>query len=66
VYPQVLTDGFRILLAHDGAELAYHSGGTVDPFLCIPLELTDPGKTTDEQGTVPTEHPGGPTGEPDV
>jgi hypothetical protein len=65
-YTQVLADGLRILLAHGGVEYAYHSGGTGEPFLCVPLELTDPGKTTDEQGTVPTEHPGGPTGEPDV
>ena len=66
VYPQVLTDGLRILLAHADVEFAYHSGETVDPFLCIPLELTDPGGPTDRQGTLPTEQPGGPGGQPDV
>jgi hypothetical protein len=65
-YTQVPVDGLRILLEHDGAEFAYHSGGTTGPFLCGPLELTDPGDPTDRQGTVPTEHPGGPSGEPDV
>jgi hypothetical protein len=66
VYSQVPTDGLRILLGHNGSEYVYHSGGTVDPFLCVPLELTDPGSPTDEKGSIPTEHPGGPSGEPDV
>jgi hypothetical protein len=66
LYSQAPTDGLRILLAHNGSEYVYHSGGTVDPFLCVPLELTDPGSPTDEKGSIPTEHPGGPSGEPDV
>jgi hypothetical protein len=66
VYSQILTEGLRILLGHGGDEFAYHSGGTDEPFLCVSLELTDPGNTTDKQGTVPTEHRGGPGGEPDV
>ena len=66
VYSQVPTDGLRILLGHNGSEYVYHSGGTVDPFLCVPLELMDPGSPTDKQGTVPTEQRGGPGGEPDV
>ena len=66
VYSQVVTEGLRILLGHGDDEFAYHSGGTDEPFLCVSLELTDPGNTTDKQGTVPTEHRGGPGGEPDV
>ena len=66
VYPQVLTDGLRILLAHNGAEFAYHSGGTVEPFLCIPLELKPRDDTTVREGTLPTEELGGPGGQPDV
>jgi hypothetical protein len=65
-YAQVLTNGLRILLAHDAAEYAYHSGETVEPFLCIPLELTDLGGTTEQEGTLPTEQLGGPGGQPDV
>lgn len=65
-YGQVPTDGLRIILVHKGSEYAYHSGGAVDPFLCVRLELTDPGSPTDEKGSIPTEHPGGPSGEPDV
>jgi hypothetical protein len=66
VYPQVLTDGLRILLAHNGAEFAYHSGGTVEPFLCIPLDLKPQDGTGSREGTLPTEELGGPGGQPDV
>jgi len=33
-YAQVVTDGTRIVLEHDGATYAYHSGGDRSPFLC--------------------------------
>ncbi len=33
-YTQVLVDGYRIVLGADGAEFAYHGGGTRGPFLC--------------------------------
>jgi len=66
VYPQVLTDGLRILLAHTNMEFAYHSGGTVEPFLCIPLDLAPREDTTGREGTLPTEELGGPGGQPDV
>ncbi len=34
-YLQVLTDGFRITLAHDGTVYRYHGGGKrAEPFLC--------------------------------
>jgi hypothetical protein len=66
VYPQVLTDGIRILLAHNGVEFAYHSGGTVEPFLCIPLDLKPQDGTGGREGTLPTEELGGPGGQPDV
>jgi len=78
-HAQVPTDGMLIILAHAGVEYAYHSGGTLDPFLCIPnqvkesvppkIDITEgtittvPGTGTGE--TVPTETPGGP-GDPDV
>ncbi len=46
-YLQVLTDGVRILLVHEGATFAYHGGGNRDPFLCEqpakPLQGTAPG-----------------------
>ena len=66
VYPQVLTDGLRILLAHNGAEFAYHSGGAVEPFLCIPLDLKPQDGTGGREGTLPTEELGGSGGQPDV
>ena len=35
MYPQVLVDGARIVLAHDGRRYSYHSGGRArTPFLC--------------------------------
>lgn len=33
-YAQVVTDGTKIVLEHDGTEYAYHSGGDRSPFLC--------------------------------
>lgn len=33
-YLQVLTDGVRILLVHDGLTYSYHGGGNRDVFLC--------------------------------
>ncbi|TPW12761.1 MAG: hypothetical protein FD127_2454 [Acidimicrobiaceae bacterium] len=33
-YPQVLTDGAKIVLVAGGAEYPYHAGGSTTPFLC--------------------------------
>jgi hypothetical protein len=34
-YAQVVTDGTKVVLEHDGATYPYHSGGSrTDPFLC--------------------------------
>jgi hypothetical protein len=33
-YAQVQVEGTRIVLAHDGGEYPYHSGGSRGPFLC--------------------------------
>lgn len=53
-YAQATQDGLRIVLAYDGSEYAYHSGGMLDPFLCAPgpglvkeptvpqIDITDP------------------------
>lgn len=35
-YTQVPVDGLRIVLIHEGAEYEYHSGGFVEPILCLP------------------------------
>ena len=66
VYAQVMTDGLKIVLGHEGAEYAYHRGDAIEPFLCIQLELAEPDDPVQKEGTVPTEHPGGPSGPPDV
>ncbi len=34
MYTQAVVEGVRVLLAHDGTEYAYHSGGDREPFLC--------------------------------
>jgi hypothetical protein len=35
MYAQVVTDGSRTVLEHDGKRYAYHTGGrTAEPFLC--------------------------------
>lgn len=48
MYTQVITDGLRIVLDYDGSEYAYHSGGTVEPFLCSPpLAGDSKGSVTD-------------------
>jgi len=78
-YAQVPVDGLRIVLAHGGIEYVYHSGGSIEPFLCIPnlvkepvppqIDITGgsvttvPGAATEEK--APVEQPGGP-GDPDV
>jgi hypothetical protein len=33
-YTQALVEGHRIVISHDGSELAYHQGGDDEPFLC--------------------------------
>lgn len=40
-YAQVMVDGLRIVLVHDGVEYRYHSGGSVEPFLCLPATTKD-------------------------
>ena len=50
VYAQVLTDGLRIVLIHDGTEYVYHSGGMVDPFLCLPESAKDSAGSISEFG----------------
>jgi hypothetical protein len=34
VYTQVMVEGYRILLQHQGQVYAYHGGGSSPPFLC--------------------------------
>ncbi len=41
-YAQVVTDGLRIVLDAQGVDYAYHSGGSVDPFLCADKQTADP------------------------
>ncbi len=50
VYAQVLTDGLRIVLIHDGTEYVYHSGGMVEPFLCLPESAKDSSGSVSELG----------------
>ena len=40
-YAQATQDGLRIVVASDGVEYAYHSGGSVDPFHCTPEPVND-------------------------
>ena len=40
-YAQVMVDGLRIVLIHDGIEYRYHSGGSVEPFLCLSAPSKD-------------------------
>ncbi len=44
-YTQVQVDGAKIVLSFDGRTYNYHSGGSRDPFLCVPAK-TVPGQTT--------------------
>lgn len=48
-YAQVVTDGTKTVLEHDGTIYDYHSGGErPDPFLCDQPDATDsPAPTTD-------------------
>lgn len=49
-YAQVVTEGTRIVLEHDGTTYAFHSGGDrPDPFLC-----EDPGEPVGSDATPPT------------
>ena len=50
VYAQVLVDGLRIVLVHDGTDYVYHSGGMVDPFLCLPEPAKDSAGSISELG----------------
>jgi hypothetical protein len=44
-YAQVQIDGARIILSIDGGIFTYHSGGTRDPFLCVPHKSSGNGTT---------------------
>lgn len=41
MYTQAMVDGQRIVLAHDGTEYAYHSGGDRAPFHCEDPKLAN-------------------------
>jgi hypothetical protein len=43
MYPQVLTDGTRVVLEYDGKRYEYHSGGRRSAFLCENPEPPAPG-----------------------
>lgn len=55
-YAQVVTDGTRIVLAHDGTDYAYHSGGDRrSPFLCEQPRAPVDGSTPAIDRTRPAE-----------
>lgn len=68
-YAQATQDGLRIVLASEGSEYAYHSGGTLDPFLCAPtpspgpvkepvvpqIDITDPATDPGTEGGAKTD-----------
>ena len=43
MYPQVLTDGSRVVLEYDGKRYEYHAGGRRSAFLCENPEPPAPG-----------------------
>lgn len=47
-YTQVQVDGARIVLSVDGGTYTYHSGGSRDPFLCVPSKAGTESGTTDQ------------------
>jgi len=51
-YTQVPVDGLRIVLTHDGLRYVYHSGGSAEPFLCLPSAVKGAGEPT-TQHTLP-------------
>ena len=51
-YAQVQVDGLRITLIHDDLTYVYHSGGSAEPFLCLPTSAKDTGEPT-TQHTLP-------------
>ena len=63
-YTQVPVDGLRIVLVHEGEEYEYHSGGFVEPILCLPEGTLELETTVPPDESVPTEQPGGPGGQP--
>jgi len=65
VYAQVLTDGLRIVLIHDRTEYVYHSGGMVDPFLCLPESAEESAGSISELGESTEADGGGDEGSTD-
>lgn len=51
-YAQIQVDGLRITLIHDDHTYVYHSGGSVEPFLCLPDAAKGTGEST-TQHTLP-------------
>ncbi len=47
-YTQVQVDGSKIVLSVDGGTYSYHSGGSRDPFLCVPTKAGSGSGTTDQ------------------
>jgi hypothetical protein len=56
VYTQVLQDGLKIQLRVDGIIYNYHSGGSRDPFLCLPstTKSTQPDINLEDYITPPS------------
>lgn len=59
-YTQVPVDGLRIVLIHEGAEYEYHSGGSVEPILCLPESAKGTAGQSSDQG-APSGEDGGST-----
>jgi hypothetical protein len=55
-YTQVPVDGLRIVLMHEGAEFEYHSGGFVEPILCLPESVKGAAGQTSDQGAPSGEY----------
>ena len=51
-YTQVPVDGLRIVLTHDSVRYVYHSGGSAEPFLCLPSAVKGAGEPA-TQNTLP-------------
>lgn len=41
-YAQVIVNGTKIVLRHDGVDYEYHQGGTREVFYCPPERVVDP------------------------
>lgn len=60
-YAQIPVDGLRITLTHDAAAYVYHSGGSSEPFLCLPNPAKDTGGPA-TQHTLPLPEDSDPDG----